>query len=504
MNLLRRPWASLEDVSADMVPLGPDDCFLVEGPVTASAGPDHARLLDWRVDGTKRALKLLPYPRLGHAEGPPVVQGLPFRPKANVDPKTEEEHEAAAALGRMNQVVARLQELEAALDDPENVWDRLAEAWRRAENEEDPRMAEIVRQARDIRPKLQSLEKRIRRVLRRTREMTPLDRIQEMDRASMLWIVRQPGRTTAERAGSRQRVLATVRHENFDTLENRVLYAYVTLASDVARKWIQEHHGASASARYRAVDDYRRYCRRLMRVFSDLGVGRTAPGITPNYVLMDDRDYRMVYKAWIRLVRREREIDDLWAWQAQSWTDFCTLAVTLSLFALDEAELVAQSPIIWNEEAITGRWFEQDNPLAVFWLRETGRIVEVQARPEKISSRQAAVRAHVWLRLTDIHGDGVPRRIPVWTLHCFQPHEVIAEVRQAALTLQIAQRLTAQDIMKNGLVLMQAFGTPQVEESRSGGCIVRGLSFDAAGDALARGMSELGAYVQGLVLETAT
>ncbi len=502
MNLFRRPWASPEDISAGIGSLGPGDCFLVE-EAAEDGGHPYAQLLDWQVDGRKRALKLLPYPKAGHAKGPPAVEGLPFRPKTNVDPKTTQEYEAAAALGRMNQVVARLMELEAALDDPEKVWSRLLEAWQRAENEENPRMAEIVRQARDILPRLHSLEKGIRRVLRRTREMTPLSRVQEMDRASMLWIARQPGRTLAERAGSRQRMLAIVRHENFDTLENRVLHAYVVLAADVAREWIQEHQSASTSTRYRIVADYRRYCRHLMRVFSDLGIGRAGPGITPNYVLTDNRDYRMVYNAWLRLIRREREIDDLWAWQAQSWTDFCTLAVTLSLFTLDEADLVAQSPVLWNSEAITGRWFEQDNPLAVFWLRETGRIVEVQARPKTVSSRQAAVRAHVWLRITDIKGDGMPRRIPVWTIHCFQPGDMTAEVQQAARSLQMAQQIRGVNIMKNGLVLSQAFGSPQVEETDAGGCIVRGLSLDAVGDSLARGMRELGAYVQDLVLETA-
>lgn len=501
MNLPRRPWALSK---GDPVRLGSNDCFLVEGRVTAGAGPDRVRLLDWQKDGTERALYLLPYPKLGHAEGPPVVHGLPVRPKASVDPETEEARKATEALGRMNRVVARLQELEAALDDPGKVWSRLDEAWQKAGAETDTLMAEIVRQARDIRPRLQSLENRIRRVLRRTREMTPLDRVQEMDRASMLWLVRQPGRTTAQRAGARQRVLATVRHENFDTLENRVLHAYVTLAADVAREWIREHSDAHTRDRYVNVDDYRRYCDRLIRVFSDRGVGCAAPGITPNYVLMDDRDYRLVYEAWIGLVHKERAIDDLWAWQAQSWTDFCTLAVTLSLFKLDEAVLVAQSPIIRNEEAVTGRWFKQDNPLAVFWLRDMGRIVEVQARPVNVSSRQAAVRAHVWLKLSDIHGDGMHRRIPVWTLHCFRPREVIAEVQEAASALQMAQQVPAQNIMKNGLVLMQAFGEPQVDEAISGGCTVRGLSLDAAGPPLALGMCKLGAYVQGLVLETAT
>jgi len=499
MKLLRRPWASPEEISADMVPLGPKDCFLREEPVA-----NHAQPLGSVATGINRALELLRYPKLGHAEGPPAIKGLPYRPKANTEPKTEKEKEAAAALGRMNRVVARLQELETALDDPENVWNRLADAWHRAENEQDPRMAEIVRQARDIRPRLQFLEKRIRRVLRRALELAPLDRAQEMGRASMLWLIKQPGRNTAEQAGSRQRVLATVRHENFDTLENRVLHAYVTLAAGVARKWNLEHRAAENSDRFLAVNDYRKHCRRLIQVFADLGVGHAIPGITPNYVLMDDRDYRVVYKAWIKLVRRERAIDDLWAWQAQSWANFCILALILSIHALDDTELITQSPIIWNDEAVKGRLFEQGNPLAVFWFQKSGRVVEVNLRPERISLRKAIVLAHIWLKISDISGIQVPRHIPVWTLHCFIPHKVEIEVQQSVSKLQEAQRTPGSDIVQEGLILMQAFGDHQVKNSTSGCCTVQGISLDAAGASLAYGMNALSTFVQDLVLETSS
>ena len=52
------------------------------------------------------------------------------------------------------------------------------------------------------------------------------------------------------------------------------------------------------------------------------------------------------------------------------WTDFSVLCVVLALSELEEAELVAQSPIVWRSEASLGRWFEQDRPIAVFWLEE--------------------------------------------------------------------------------------------------------------------------------------
>ncbi|MFD1807551.1 hypothetical protein ACFSHQ_03525 [Gemmobacter lanyuensis] len=65
--------------------------------------------------------------------------------------------------------------------------------------------------------------------------------MQEMDRASMRWLSRQPGRTTAERAGSEQRIMAVVRHQNYDTLENRVAHSYLLLAVEVGREWLREH-----------------------------------------------------------------------------------------------------------------------------------------------------------------------------------------------------------------------------------------------------------------------
>ena len=222
------------------------------------------------VRNQEHALCLHPYPKRGSATSP-QREGFSARPRTDHEPRDATEKAALETMRRMNEVLARIQELEEALDDPAEVWPRLRAAWRRAEDERDPRMAEIVRQARELAPVLRDLEMRIRRVLRRQRELTPLDRVQEMDRASMVWLGRQPGRNLAERAGAAQRVLATVRHENFDTLENRVLHAYLRLAANVAREWMREHPQAQASARYRAVDAFRKTCQRMFRWLVELG-----------------------------------------------------------------------------------------------------------------------------------------------------------------------------------------------------------------------------------------
>ncbi|MGB1209454.1 MAG: hypothetical protein ACPG7W_09710, partial [Paracoccaceae bacterium] len=309
---------------------GPSDCLL---GTFSDAPPDRACsvLMTGRVQGHDTGVVLYPYPKRDRAEAP-LRRGFPVRPRHGKD-QTEVEQPGALALYHMKAVLARIQELEEALNDPSDTWGRLRHAWSLAENDANPRMAEIVRQARHMQPIVRDVTQRIRRVLRRNRELTPLDRVQEMDRASMVWLSRQPGRSTAERAGSGQRIMATVRRENFDTLENRVLHAYARLASDVARDWEREHAsagtGAARSARYQQVRAFRRACRGVARSLADLGVLCAPAGVPPNYVLMQDKSYRAVYDCWLRLLQRKKVEDDLWAWQAETWTDFASLAILL-------------------------------------------------------------------------------------------------------------------------------------------------------------------------------
>lgn len=501
-----RPWNLPADAGNPDRAFGPQDCFLRMASATsekANARINHAELLSWTQDAQNRALHLLPYPKLGQQTAPLTVHGLPKRPPLKADLATEspDEKRAVEALGRMNQVIARMQELGEALDDPEHLWQRLSVAWDAATLDDHPRMAEIVRQARHMDRPLRNLENRIRRVLRRARELTPLDRVQEMDRASMLWLARQPGRSTAERAGAHQRVMSIVRQENFDTLENRVLHSYAALAANVARSWQREHPRARNSARYLLVDTFRKKCLQVKRRCTELDIRRADATITPNYVLMEDRDYRSVYKAWVRLLKQEKEIDDLWAWQAESWTDFCIVAVTLALHDLPDSELVAQAPILWNGEAVAGRWFRQTNPLAVFWLRNSNAVVEVQARPSGVSSKQAAARAHVWLKISDLTNSNPPQRVPIWTLHAFEKPVVSDEVEAAALTLAQTRQIGSDTQMSQGLVLSQAFNDPDDVEHTQSGIYVRGISFDAESIALKLGREALGQFMQRLLQE---
>ena len=494
MRFLTRPWSarSLKEEEA----FGPGDCLFGSYQGGSPRGFKFTTLLSGSIRGTDTGLVLFPYPKREGASAP-LRQGFPVRPRSGYDPVTAEEEEGVEALRHMNEVLARIQELEDALEVPNNAWGRLREAWKRAENEADPKMAEIVRQARRMQPVLRDLEKRIRRVLRRHRELVSLDRVQEMDRASMVWLSRQPGRSIAERAGSSQRILATVRRENFDTLENRVLHAYSRLAADVAREWMREHPRAKESARYAQVDGFRKSCRAVARSLAEMGVMIASAGVQPNYVLMQDRSYREVHDGWLRLLLRRKIEDDLWAWQAETWTDFTVLSIILAIDELEEAELIAQSPISWNEEAVGGRWFDQERPIAVFWLRDTNRIVEVQARPERPGTLLSAAQAHVALRISDPSRADLPRRVAVWTPHAMRKISLEDAARDAAFLLHQVQSLAQTEVLRNGLIMTPARGCASKATAVQGKAMATAISIGPAGNDLASGFEAVRDFIRG-------
>lgn len=492
MKSISRPWA-LDDLGDTA--FSPKDCLLSEASNENLKGIDHSLLMKGSVNGKARSLILHPYPRNHFAKGP-LREHFPKRPTEGQIPKTDLEIKSQKTLTRMKQVVARVQELKEALDDPVNVWSRLRLAWEQAQDDTDPQMSEIVLQARSLGGPLTKLEKTIRRVLRRVRKLTPLDRVQEMDRASMRWLVRQPGRTVAEQAGANQRILAVVREENFDTLENQVLFAYCILAADVAREWLRENTQAGTTNRYLLVKNFRDKCRHFSTLLKELEVSVAPTGISPNYVLMEEKSYRTVYNAWKNLLARKKAQDDLWAWQAETWTDFVVLAIILALNDLNESELIAQSPLVWLSEPTTGKFIQQDRPLAVFWLKETERVVEVQSRPQNPSNLQQLSRAHVSLKVYEPDNENFSKRIVVWAVHSIDKINLKQSVREAGDFLSVLQRLQSAESIKHGLILTPNHEDPEDHSFESNGIRVNGISMGGSGNPLNFGLNAIARFVR--------
>ncbi len=451
--------------------------------------PRHAIFSDRNTQYRVLALPVPRSPRAGVAleqgANPARViwPGAPDRPPARLDPQTDEDRLGAEAMAHVQRVVARIHDVETALDDPLDLWPRVGALWEAAEDDSDPDRDIILRHARKMPRIVENLFRAPRQVLIRTRSMLPLYRVQEMDRASMLWLARQPGTTMAERAGAEQRILAPARVQTADTLENRVLRSMADLGRNVAREYCRRNANARNSLRFRRVDQYRRLCTRVEHGLRELGVRKAPPDAMPNYVLQNDYAYAQVWHAYRELLRRDREREELWKWQARSWEEFCAIAIVVALSRLPGAKLIAAAPIVFREDQDRGLWLSHDNPLAVFHLTEQDLILEVQVRDDK-GDDLARLAAPIWLRIGDFSNDFL-RRVAVWPVHDFAEGADEADATEIG---KVIEKIERKHQLRGGIILRPAQVRADAFHYESARARVLSASLAPSGTALREGL----------------
>lgn len=287
--------------------------------------------------------------------------------------------------GFILQVLARIREAESEHDPAEywgasmTGWDRLQAAWltKKVRGEEAP-LDLIVEHAERLPRRIDETASYPRRVLKRTRELMAIDRIQELDNACIEWLIRQPGRSVAEKAGPRQRLFGVTREENLDTLENRVLKDLLRLSANEARAYSQANKRYGNSERVKLVNRYRSLCRRHYRDLDDAGILRPTHPINPNYVLQHDSRYRIIWNAYREILSGEQRKDDLWRWQRRLWADFTRLALVVAIDQLPSKKRIAMSPLHINSGQANGRWSDTYPLLAVFMLNRYNRFLIIE------------------------------------------------------------------------------------------------------------------------------
>ena len=217
-----------------------------------------------------------------------------------------------------------------------------------------------------------------RRILRRERKKVHLAKLEEIDEGCMRWMVRQPGRNLAERAGSDQSLLGIVRKDNFDTFENRVLREFCHKATTESYYYNQRHSSFSQSTRRTMVRRYGRILREKESVSEIRLASRLKYLMEPNFVLQFDRNYRKIWIWFIMLIRQEEQIDKAKLWRGRLWADHCRLMTTM---ILDEQTQFSVSPYpgprMWlRKEQDDGMWMGQwGSP--VFQDEKTKKIAQV-------------------------------------------------------------------------------------------------------------------------------
>ena len=405
-------------------------------------------------------------------------------------------------------LVGRMQDFDSALSEDVRFlpWEKVFHSWLEPEENQDPTMDVVVRHAMQHRSRWSDIVERPRRLLNRTRELVGLNRVEELDTQCMAWLSRQPGRTTAERAGPRQRILALARYENLNTLENRVFRDLMERTDAAARDYLRLNAGRrrdvdsrGRTSRYRIVEQYARECRRFARELHAMGVSKLDGVVQPNFVLIQDDRYRHVWSAWTEIVQRERVYDDLWRWQRRAWGEFAKAACGVALQAAHGGEIEIASPLFFRMEHRRGQWLEHDDPLVVVAFRRKGFVVEVLDGCSKdLPSVLRELGASAWLRVSDVKG-GQDKYLAVWTVLGMGPRrDLRGLVDSADETAQFFRQIHPQARLLGGFVL-QAEPEPMADAQLEAGGSVTGLSFGPADHHLSEGLSTLSDEVLALV-----
>lgn len=201
----------------------------------------------------------------------------------------------------------------------------------------EPRMALIVQIAEEMARKVVFVVNAARKILLRERQMVPAHRVAELDTRCLRWLGRQAGETLAQKAAiNKQRLLGVVRHESFDTLENRVLKDFLVRSANAGSRYLDievaENPVFKNSSRAKKVRGFRHICSLLSQAKHLEAVQAPTMGLRPNYVLQNDFRYRQIWHYYLSLLRREEEQDRLWDWQSRTWADVVRTMVYLAIY----------------------------------------------------------------------------------------------------------------------------------------------------------------------------
>ena len=156
----------------------------------------------------------------------------------------------------------------------------------------------------------------LRRELSRERVSTPVGKVQQLDNYCMRWLMRQPGRDFAEKGGVRQRVMAVVRREQYDTLENRVFKDFLIRAENLADSYIEEIQERFSSHKvYLSVKRFRTACQAALELPEMDLISGLSVMPQPNYVLQQDNRYSKVWDAYCKIVRLSNLAEKLWGYR---------------------------------------------------------------------------------------------------------------------------------------------------------------------------------------------
>lgn len=355
---------------------------------------------------------------------------------------------------------------------------RAVAEWRRAVRDKgEPRMALIVKLARDLPETLSDVCRRPRRVLRRVREVQRADKIQELDAACLRWIARQPGITLLEKAGPKQELLGVVRLEDADTPENRVVRDLLLRLRNECQRYLAEHHQFFDHNRVRLVRHLLVLVRNLWHASPVAQAGALVGIASPNYVLQHEHRYNVLWNAYVMLVRQQKQHDSAWRWRHRIWAEQCWVALLAALRKNSVRSCGMKSDLLLRDEQVSGRFIDHSTQIGA-WTAATspetaiyfvdGRCHQLGAGvPRWLSGLCPDVVLVAETRTNRSHHR---RILAVWTVFACPSDDESLELHARQLSETVSQHQTGGDEIRCLLLEPGQGSEPEAKLTQVGDC----------------------------------
>ena len=204
---------------------------------------------------------------------------------------------------------------------------------------------------------IRAISRSPRRMLLKQHARVPIARIKEMDATTLRAYSRAPGRTAAQKAGARQELLAVVRRDTTDLLENRLLLWTGKRIERMARDYEENNKQFARSSRFQQVRALRRLVQQALRAPELMEVKMLIEHPdSPTYCLQHHARYREIWRTYLRIRKQEKVEDDAWRWQGRLWGTTVRMILGATLVEIDGYSEAAVSTPAFLGEATRGDW----------------------------------------------------------------------------------------------------------------------------------------------------
>ncbi len=193
-------------------------------------------------------------------------------------------------------------------------WEQLDNLFtRQADSDQPPRR--LITKIADKIPLIEQTVSGLRKVLTRERKKVNISRAEQLDSQCMQWLTKQPGVSPAQKAGTRQQIMAVVRQESYNTLENRVLKDFLHRANNEAEQYLRifsKNPKFVNSDRIKKVKRLSALCIKSLSMPEMQKIACLYEVPHPNYVLQQNPNYAQIWGLYRKLLHQTRLTELIW------------------------------------------------------------------------------------------------------------------------------------------------------------------------------------------------